>query len=343
VITWQESPKKARIFNTARARLHTITSAYSWSRWLVLNTYYASCKPIVLLVGATGELGCEIAKAILKKQNIELRILLSAENEVSPWGKKLLRQFSSDALFVEGQLFDRISLINACEGVDAVISVVKGSKENILMGQLNLIEAAASQGVRRMIPSDYSMDYRKFEYGENHSSDMRKMILSVLEESRLQYTLILSGIATELLFSPLFNIFDFGAGTFNYWGDGDTLFDTTTIEDTANYVVEAMLDPEMANAALQVAGAVLSMKELLLEYELITGNSLRERCLGSIKDLEIEIIKRKAHALSPNDYLAEEYLLSVLSGKGKLHTLQNSRYPNIVPTTVSQCIRKLSL
>jgi nucleoside-diphosphate-sugar epimerase len=343
VITWQESPKKARIFNTARARLHNITSDYSWSRWLVLNTYYASSKPTVLLVGATGDLGCEIAKAILKKQNLELRILLSAENRFSPWGKKLLRQFSSEVLFVEGQLFDRISLINACEGVDAVISVVKGSKENILMGQLNLIEAASSQGVRRMIPSDYSMDYRKFNYGDSYSSDMRKMILSVLEESRIHYTLILSGVATELLFSSVFNIFDFSAGTFNYWGDGKTLFDTTTIEDTANYVVEAMLDPEMANAALQVAGTVLSMRELLLAYELVTGNSLKKRYLGSIKNLEAEIAKRKDLASSPNDYLAEEYLLSMLSGKGKLDALQNNRYPNIVSTTVSQCIRKLGL
>jgi NmrA-like family len=309
----------------------------------VLNNHPSSFNPTVLLVGVTGELGYEIAKAILKKRNIELRILLSIDDELSPWGKKLLKQFSSDILFVEGQLFDRISLLNACAGVDIVISVVMDTKENILIGQLNLIEAAVAQGVRRMIPSDYSMDYRKLEYGDNYSLDMRKKIFSILEKSRLNYTLILSGVATELLFSSFFNTFDFNAGTFNYWGDGETLFDTTTIKDTAKYLAEAMVDPEMANAALQVAGTVLSMNELCTTYELVTGKTLVKRRLGSIKDLEKEIANRKASASSPNHYLAEQYLLSMLLGKGKLDNLQNSRYPNVKPATVSQYIRKLGL
>jgi hypothetical protein len=343
VNTQQESPKKARIFNTVRERLHTITSAQliSWSRCFVLNNYPSSSKLTVLLIGVTSKLGYEIAEAILKKQNIELKILLSADDKLSPWEKKLLKKFSSDILFMEGNLFDRIGLLNACAGIDIVISAIMDTEENILVGQLNLIEAAVSQGIRRVIPSDYCMDYRKLEYGDNYSLDIRKKIFSVLEKSRLHYTLILSGIATELLFSPWFNIFDFTAGTFNYWGDGKTLFDTTTTKDTAKYVTEAMLDPEMSNVALKVAGTIISMNELFITYKLVTGKSLRQRRLGSIKDLEMEIIKRKACASSPNDYLAEQYLLSMLLGKGKLDVLENSQYPNIVPTTVSQYIRRL--
>jgi hypothetical protein len=309
----------------------------------VSKNYPSSSKLTVLLVGAMGELGYEIAKAVSKKQNIELKILIAVEDEHSSWGKKLFKQFSLNSIFVEGQLSDRISLLNACMGVDIVISAVQGSKDNMLTGQLNLIEAAVSQGVRRIIPSDYSMDYRKLEYGDNYSLDIRKMIFSVLEASRINYTLVLSGVATELLFSPFFNIFDFNAGTFNYWGDGETLFDTTTLKDTAKYVVEAMVDPDMANAALEVAGTVLSMKELCATYELVKGKALVHRCLGSMKDLKKEISQRKACASSPNDYLAEQYLLSMLLEKGKLDNLQNNRYPKIKPATVSEYIRKLGL
>jgi NmrA-like family len=307
----------------------------------VSKNYPSSSKLTVLLVGAMGELGYEIAKAVSKKQNIELKILLAIEDEHSSWGKKLFKQFSLNSLFVEGQLSDRISLLNACMGVDIVISAVQGSKDNMLTGQLNLIEAAVSQGVRRIIPSDYSMDYRKLEYGDNYSLDIRKMIFSVLEASRINYTLVLSGVATELLFSPFFNIFDFNAGMFNYWGDGETLFDTTTLKDTAKYVVEAMVDPDMANAALEVADTVLSMKELCATYELVKGKALVHRCLGTMKDLKKEISQRKACASSPNDYLAEQYLLSMLLEKGKLNNLQNNRYPKIKPATVSEYIRKL--
>ncbi len=306
------------------------------------KNYPSSSKLTVLLVGATGELGYEIAKAVSKKQNIELKILLAVEDEHSSLGKKLFKRFSLNSIFVEGQLSDRISLLNACMGVDIVISAVQDSKDNMLTGQLNLIEAAVSQGVRRIIPSDYSMDYRKLEYGDNYSLDIRKMIFSVLEASRINYTLVLSGVATELLFSPFFNIFDFNAGTFNYWGDGETLFDTTTLKDTAKYVVEAMVDPDMANAALEVAGTVLSMKELCATYELAKGKALVHRCLGSMKDLKKEISQRKACASSPNDYLAEQYLLSMLLEKGKLDNLQNNRYPKIKPATVSEYIQKLS-
>jgi hypothetical protein len=308
----------------------------------VSKNYPSSSKLTVLLVGAMGELGYEIAKAVSKKQNIELKILIAVEDEHSSWGKKLFKQFSLNSIFVEGQLSDRISLLNACMGVDIVISAVQGSKDNMLTGQLNLIEAAVSQGVRRIIPSDYSMDYRKLEYGDNYSLDIRKMIFSVLEASRINYTLVLSGVATELLFSPFFNIFDFNAGTFNYWGDGETLFDTTTLKDTAKYVVEAMVDPDMANAALEVAGTVLSMKELCATYELVKGKALVHRCLGSMKDLKKEISQRKACASSPNDYLAEQYLLSMLLEKGKLDNLQNNRYPKIKPAAVSEYIQKLS-
>jgi NmrA-like family len=307
----------------------------------VSKNYPSSSKLTVLLVGATGELGYEIAKAVSKKQNIELKILLAVEDEHSSWGKQLFKQFSLNSIFVEGQLSDRISLLNACMGVDIVISAVQDSKDNMLAGQLNLIEAAVSQGVRRIIPSDYSMDYRKLEYGDNYSLDIRKMIFSVLEASRINYTLVLSGVATELLFSPFFNIFDFNAGTFNYWGDGETLFDTTTLNDTAKYVVEAMVDPDMSNAALEVAGTVLSMKELCATYELVKGKALVHRCLGSMKDLKKEISQRKACASSPNDYLAEQYLLSMLLEKGKLDHLQNHRYPKIKPAKVSEYIRKL--
>ena len=294
----------------------------------------------MLLVGVVGKLSYEITKSILEKQNIELRILFSPEDRLFPWGNRLFEQFSSrDILFVEGRLSDRSSLMNACEGVDIVVSAVIGNKQNILTGQLNLIEAAVAQGVRRMIPSDYSIDYRKLNSGTHYSLDIRKKIYSALKGSRLNYTLILSGMAMESLFTPFLNIFDFNAGTFNYWGDGETLFATTTIEDTARYVAEAALDVEMSNVALRVAGSVLSMKELLTNYERITGNTLTQRWLGSVADLRAETEKLKAHASSPNDFLTEQYLLAMVSGKGKFNTIQNSRYPDIVPTTVSQYIR----
>lgn len=47
---------------------------------------------------------------------------------------------------------------------------------------------------------------------------------------------------------------DFGAGTINIWGDGDTSFELTTWEDTAEYTVAAVLSPHEMPRTLFVAG-----------------------------------------------------------------------------------------
>jgi len=40
-----------------------------------------------------------------------------------------------------------------------------GNNEVTVLGQKNLIDAAKQQGVKRFIPSDYSLDYRKLFLG----------------------------------------------------------------------------------------------------------------------------------------------------------------------------------
>ena len=166
-------------------------------------------------------------------------------------------------------------------------------------GQTNLIETAEEKGVKRMIPSDYSVDYRKLDFGDNYNLDLRKKVFNVLEQSNLSYTLILNGCFTDILFSPYLQVFDFEAGTFSYWGDGETFFDTTTTDDTALYVAETIADPEMVNAALEIAGDVISMKSTLATYEQVTGKKLTVKHLGSVEDLEtwIEQKNKQLHLL----------------------------------------------
>jgi nucleoside-diphosphate-sugar epimerase len=50
------------------------------------------------------------------------------------------------------------TLLRACAEVDVIVSAV-GNNEVTVPGQKNLIDAAKQQGVKRFIPSDYSVDY----------------------------------------------------------------------------------------------------------------------------------------------------------------------------------------
>jgi nucleoside-diphosphate-sugar epimerase len=301
-------------------------------------------KPTVLLVGSSGMLGYKIASAILEKGAMGVRALVRSKGSRDP--KKQIKLDELEAkgvVFVEGDLLNPSSLPAACNGVEAIVSAVSGDEEMTVTGQINLIEAAAERGVRRMIPSDYSVDYRKLDWGDNYNLDMRKKVFSALENSQLDYTLILNGCFTDVLFGAFLKVFDFAAGTFNYWGDGNTPFDITTIDDTAKLIAEAIADPAMANQALQVAGDTISMKQLLRTYQTVTGKTLIENPLGSVEDLIAWIEKTKAIAASPYEYLPQQYLFTMVSGKGKLDNITNNQYQHINLTSVSEYIRLAGL
>jgi nucleoside-diphosphate-sugar epimerase len=301
-------------------------------------------KPIVLLVGITGMLGYKIAEAILAKDAMAVRAIVRAGGSSDPSKQAKLDELKSKGVsFVEGDLLNPASLSKACEGVEAIVSAISGDEEMVVTGQINLIEAAAAKGVRRMIPSDYAVDYRKLDWGDNYNLDMRKKVFAALESSSIDYTLILNGCFTEILYGSFLNTFDFAAGTFNYWGDGNTPFDITTTDDTAKLIAEAIADPTMANGVLQVAGDVITMKQLLETYQTVTGKKLIENQLGSVEDLTAWIDRTKAIATSPYEYLPQQYLFTMVSGKGKLDDITNDRYPQIELTSVSEYIRQAKL
>ncbi len=66
--------------------------------------------------------------------------------------------------FVEEDLIKPETLLRACAEVDVIVSAV-GNNEVAVLGQKNLIYAAKQQGVKRFIPSDYSVDYRQLSLG----------------------------------------------------------------------------------------------------------------------------------------------------------------------------------
>ncbi|MGL5943083.1 MAG: NmrA family NAD(P)-binding protein [Waterburya sp.] len=184
-----------------------------------------------------------------------------------------------------GDLMKPDTLLPVFEGVDVVVSAV-GNDRVTVPGQKNAINAAKKQGVKRFIPSDYSIDYRKLDYGDSDNLDMRKEVFEYLLESGLEYTLVLNGSFMENIPTPYMPQFDLDHGIFKYWGDGETPVDMTTTDDTAKYTAEAVSDPDLANTALEVAGQVLTMKELLNSYQEATGKKLKVEHLGSVKELK---------------------------------------------------------
>ncbi len=241
------------------------------------------------------------------------------------------------ATIVEGDVMKPETLLPLCAGVDVVVSAI-GNNEVTTLGQKHLIDAAKQQGVKRLIPSDYSVDYRKLEYGDNDNLDKRKEVLEYLQQSGLEYTLVLNGAFMDsIAYMPLF---DLEHQTFQYWGNGEMPMDLTTTDDTAKYVAEAASDPSLANTALEVAGDTLTAKQLRATYEAATGTKLTEKQLGSIAEMKAWIANKKASASSLEEYVYHQYMYTMLSGKGKLDRIADDRYSQIKPMTVKQFLSK---
>lgn len=293
----------------------------------------------VLVVGSTGMLGTKIVSALLDKGN-DLRAMVRPSSDKDDDNAKQIEQMKAKGVeIVEGDLMKPETLAAVCQGVDVVVSAVGNSKVTV-PGQKNLIDAAKQQGVKRFIPSDFSVDYRKLDYGDNDNLDMRKEVFSYLKQSGLDYVLILNGAFMDNVGTPYMPQFDFDNDTFQYWGDGKQPCDFTTTDDTAKYTAEAATDAGLVNTALEVAGDVLTMKQLLAAYEEATGKKLQEKHLGSVEELKTWIEEKKPQADSPVEYIPQQYEYTMVSGKAKLDNIQNSRYPQIKPLTVREYLEK---
>jgi uncharacterized protein YbjT (DUF2867 family) len=295
-------------------------------------------KLTVLVAGSTGMLGTKIVSALLDKGNLDVRAMVRSSNDTNEKNRQKIDVMKAKgATIVEGDAMQPETLLPLCTGVDVVVSAI-GNNEVTVPGQKNLIDAAKQQGVKRFIPSDYSIDYRKLDYGDNDNLDKRKEVFEYLQHSGLEYTLVLNGAFMDsIAYMPLF---DLEHETFQYWGDGETPMDLTTTDDTAKYVAEAVSDPSLANTALEVAGDTLTAKQLKASYEAATGKHLVEKQLGSIAEMQASIAKKKASAKSIEEYVYDQYMYGMLSGKGKLDRIEDDHYSGIKPMTVKQFLSK---
>jgi nucleoside-diphosphate-sugar epimerase len=298
-------------------------------------------KTPILVAGATGMLGFEIAKALSRREGVEVRGLVRPESLNNPHKIDKLNALKTHGVkIIEGDLLKPDSLRSACQNVEIVVSAVSGEGNVVVDGQTNLMQAAEAAGAHRFIPSDYCPDYRHLDWGDNEQLDYRKVVFNALQGNRnLNYTLVLNGIFMETLFSPYSLSFDFQRGHFKYWGNGETAFDITSYFDVAAYTAAAALDEGLVNQALEIAGDRLTMKQLCRLYQDNTIQILAEKNMGSLADLQAWIRNRKQTAKSPTDYSSQEMHYVLVSGKGLLSHNLNDRYANIRPISLRDYVR----
>lgn len=294
---------------------------------------YAEPVKTILLVGATGHLGSQIARALLAK-GAQLRLLVRPGS-----GAKLPADIATASEIVEDET-------DAFDGVYTVVSAVQGGPETIIDAQLKFLRAARAAGVRRFIPSSFSFNFFGLAAGENVNSDWRRELARRAEEERgaVEVVHVLNGCFLDMgvLFGFL-GAFDLPKGEAYLWGDGNNKMDVTTYADTAGYTAEAALADGPLPREFFVAAESLTFHELVNETAAGLGRPITVKTLGTLADLEEEIARRpQAAPGNMFSWLPLMYWRGMLNGKGRLGTLLNAQYPAIHPTGVRQYLKSMA-
>ena len=291
----------------------------------------------VLLVGATGMLGARIAEHLLDRDGIDLRLLVRKEARSDPEkARKLDPLVKRGAEIVEGDVSDPASLERATEGVEVVVSAVQGGHDVIVDGQVALARAGANNGVRRILPSDYAVDFFKVKPGDHPTLDLRYEADKHIAEFDIEQVNMLNGAFLDAIASPGAMIrLDEAAGTASFWGSGHQPFDATTVDDTARFAARAAVDPDIRGGKFAVAAQQLTMTDLVHHAEQINGRSYQPISYGSVDDLHAFLNAQREQG-NGDSVIWAAYLLYMLGGQTRLDDLQNERYPDIKLTTLDQ-------
>ncbi len=288
----------------------------------------------VLLAGATGMFGSQIARHLVDQPETRVRLLIRGGDATQKRGAlDLLLARGSE--IIEGDLADRVSLDRATQGVDVIVSAVQGGPDIIIDGQVALAEAGRRNGVRRILPSDYALDLFKATPGEHLMFDMRRTADERIAGTGIEHVHVLQG-AFMAMFGPGMGTIDYDSGVVTFWGDGTQPIDVTSVEDTARMVARVALDRTVPSGKFAFAGDHISILGAAEVIEAQTGRRFERRSLGSEAGLRAALAEAAKDTANPSKPVTLAYQLYMLTGQTALTELQNNRYPGLVLESFAQ-------
>ncbi|MCW2307472.1 NmrA family NAD(P)-binding protein [Rhodobium gokarnense] len=302
-------------------------------------------KKIVVLAGATGDLGSLIAKELLAKPEVTLRVLVRPESvaKVASLSERGVEVVEVDlASEDQGGVLD-----GAMAGAFSVVSAVQGGPDIIVGAQLRLLEAARKAGVRRFIPSNFSYNIFGLDDGDNINSDDRRAFARAADDASGDVEVVqiqIGAFNDKRVTFGFLGAFDLGEGRAFLWGNGNKDMDFTTYADAARYTAEAAVDDEPLPPLFEVAGETVDFHGLVKAYEAGSGKSITVSNMGTLADLDAELERRRlAEPGNMYAWLPLMYWRAMLSGKAKLQSIANDRYPHIRPTGIAEYVRSEGL
>ena len=226
----------------------------------------------VLVVGATGILGSEICSELSKKGH-HVRGVIRPTSDKS----KVDRLKSMGVEPVEADLKETKSVEMACRGEQAVITTASitfsrqpgDSIETVdAEGQLNLVDAAKREGVRRFVYTSYSGGISE----PCPLTDAKRGVEKRVKASGLEYTILRPTYYMESWLSPSLG-FDYANAKATIYGTGEKGISWISLFDVARFGAASLDKPEVSlNRTLELGGPkALSPLETVKIFERATG------------------------------------------------------------------------
>jgi NmrA-like family len=295
---------------------------------------------VIVVVGATGNLGGKIVNALLEK-GVEVRAIVRLEtdsNKINLLKEKGVKVFQIDTT-------NKAEISNHLIGAACIVSAVSGLRETIIDFQKIVLDTAVDAGVPRFIPSDYSIDFTNLTNGKNRNLDLRREFHQYLEKSPIKSTTIFNGPFMDLLTTDMPLIL-FKQKRILCWGNPAQIMEFTTTDNTAEFTAEAAIDNETPRY-LRIAGDRLTCNDFVKLLTLLRGKKYKLLRPGGIKLLNLLILITKFFSPSKNElypaWQGMQYMRDMMEGKIIFQKYDNERYSNIKWTTVKQFLEKAKM
>ena len=286
---------------------------------------------IIVVVGATGNLGGKIVNALLAK-GAEVRAIVRLETDI----EKINILERKDVKVFQVDTSKKSEISKHCIGADCVVSALAGLRETIVDAQKIVLDAAVEANVKRFIPSDYSTDFTNLIVGHNRNLDFRRGFHHYLDKANIKATTVFNGAFMDLLTTDMPLIL-FKKQRILCWGNPNQIMEFTTTHNIAEFTAEVALDDDTPRY-LRVAGDRLSCNDFVKLLKELTGENYKIFRPGGIGLLNIVINLTRFFSPSKNElypaWQGMQYMRDMMEGRVIFQKYDNDRYSKIKWTSI---------
>ncbi|VFQ65830.1 unnamed protein product [Cuscuta campestris] len=304
-------------------------------------------KSKILIIGVSGRLGFELAKASLDASHPTFGLVRDSARSDLLKSQKLHLLSDSGVTLLKGSLQDEETLIDAIKRVDIVICAV--SSKQVLDQKLLLAAIKKAGCCKRFIPSEFGMDPYKTRISnmDNNFYSNKAEIRRLVEAEGIPYTSVCCNFFTSYLLPSLIQpgLKAPPRNKVTIFGDGTAKGVFVKESDVAAFTISTVDDPRTLNKVvyLMPAGNVCSMNELVAIWESKINKKLDKEYLS-----EDELVTKIKETPYPDNMEMVFIYSAFVKGDQTYFDVESSGglegtqlYPHVKYTTVSEFLDTL--